>query len=399
MASFSVPTETVFGWGCAAEVGGRAAGAGFGRALLVTDGGVRGAGLTRSVEASLRQAGVVYDVFDAVSPNPRDAEAEACLGALSAAGAEVLVAVGGGSVIDTAKAAGVLRTNGGRPRDWCPAVGGRTPPRPGLPVYALPTTTGTGSEVSGGAVLTFDLGGADGAPSGAAGERSKNGIGNCQPALAVLDPELVVGLPAPVLAASGLDALSHAVESYVSPRASLFTRAFSAQAIRTVAATLPEAYRAARTPGADRRPTMEPMLYAASIAGRSMMGRTGQVHAISRAVGAYFDTVHGLTNAVLLPVVLAYHEPELRALLGEVGALMGGPSGAGDGEPGAAAVRTIEGIGRLRDALGAPACLRDLGVQREALPGIAAEAMLTEQAQNPRPATEADLLAICERAW
>src|SRR5262245_34503241 len=393
MASFSVPTETVFGWGCAAEAGGRAAEAGFGRALLVTDGGVRGAGLTRSVEASLREAGVVYDVFDAVSPNPRDAEAEACLGALTAVGADVLVAVGGGSVIDTAKAAGVLRTNGGRPRDWCPAVGGRTPPRACLPVYALPTTTGTGSEVSGGAVLTFDLG-------GAGGERSKNGISNCQPALALLDPALVVGLPAPVLAASGLDALSHAVESYVSPRASLFTRAFSAQAIRTIAATLPAAARAARTPGADRRPTMEPMLYAASIAGRSMMGRTGQVHAISRAAGAYFDTVHGLTNAVRLPVVLAHHEPELLALLGEVGALMGGPAGTrgGDGDP-SAATRTIEGIARLRDALGAPARLRDLGVSREALPRIAAEAMLTEQAQNPRPATEADLLAICERAW
>lgn len=191
LASFTVPTETVFGWGCAAEVGPRAAQAGFGRALLVTDRGVRGAGLTAAVEASLRGAGLVYDVFDAVSPNPRDTEAEACLAALADLRADVLVAVGGGSVIDAAKAAGVLRANGGRARDWCPAIGGRTPPWPGLPLYALPTTTGTGSEVSGGAVLTFDLG-------DRGGRASKNGIGNCQPALAVLDPELVVGLPAPV---------------------------------------------------------------------------------------------------------------------------------------------------------------------------------------------------------
>jgi alcohol dehydrogenase len=343
------------------------------------------------VEASLRGAGVVYDVFEAVSPNPRDVEAAACLEALGAVGADVLVAVGGGSVIDTAKAAGVLRVNGGRPRDWCPAVGGRTPPRPGLPVYALPTTTGTGSEVSGGAVLTFDY--------GAAGRASKNGIGNCQPALAVLDPQLVVGLPAPVLVASGLDALSHATESYVSPRASLFTRAFSAQAIRTIAGALPAAARAARTPGADRRPTMEAMLYAASLAGRSMLGRTGQVHAISRAVGAFFDTVHGLTNAVLLPVVLAHHEPALRVLLGEVGYLMGDPACAPGGDPGVAAGRTIDAIAGLRDALGAPARLRDLGVPREALPRIAEEALRTEQSQNPRPATVDDLLAICARAW
>src|SRR5438093_7152539 len=190
MARFLVPTETIFGWGCAAEVGPRAAQAGFGRALLVTDRGVRGAGLTAAVEASLRGAGIVYDVFDAVSPNPRDVEAEACLAALVEVRADVLVAVGGGSAIDTAKAAGVLRTNGGRARDWCPAVGGRTPPKPCLPLYALPTTTGTGSEVSGGAVLTFVLDGG--------GQKSKNGIGNCQPTMAFLDPDLVVNLPAPV---------------------------------------------------------------------------------------------------------------------------------------------------------------------------------------------------------
>src|SRR5439155_20456098 len=216
---------------------------------------------------------------------------------------------------DTAKAAAVLRTNGGGARDWCPAVGGRTPPKPCLPLYALPTTTGTGSEVSGGAVLMFDL-------DGAGGQKSKNGIGNCQPTLAFLDPDLVVNLPAPVLAASGLDALCHATESYVSPHASLFTRAFSAQAIRTIAGALPAAVAAARTPGAGRRREMEAMLYAANLAGRSMMGRTGQVHAISRAASAYYDTVHGLTNAALLPVVLAFHEPDLRALLAEVGYLI-----------------------------------------------------------------------------
>jgi alcohol dehydrogenase len=392
VASFAVPTETVFGWGCAAETGPRAVGADFGRALLVADPGVRGAGLTRTVEASLRGAGVVYDVFDAISPNPRAAEAEACLAALQTAQAEVLVAVGGGSAIDTAKVAGVLRTNGGRARDWCPAVGGRTPPAPGLPLFALPTTTGTGSEVSGGAVLTFGEG-------GAGGGASKNGVGHCQPALALLDPQLVVGLPAPVLAASGLDALSHAVESYVSPQASLFTRAFSAQALRTLAGALPAAARAARTPGADRRPSMEAMLYAANLAGRSMMGRTGQVHAISRAVGATFDTVHGLTNAVLLPIVLAAHEPALRALLGEVGYLLGDPACAPGAEAAGAAARAIEAIVRLRDAVGAPGRLRDLGVPWEALPRVAAEALRTEQAQNPRPATEADLLAICQRAW
>ena len=116
-------------------------------------------------------------------------------------------------------------------------------------------------------------------------------------------------------------------------------------------------------------------------------------------MGAFFDTVHGLTNATLLPAVLAYHEPHIEALLAEVGYLMGDPSGAPDGDPAVAAARPIDAIARLRDEVGAPSRLRDLGVPREALPEIAAEALRTEQSQNPRPATESDLLAICERAW
>ena len=389
MPSFIVSTETVYGWGCAAEVGPRAEQAGYRRALLVTDRGVRAAGLTAAVEDSLRGADVAFAVFDAVSPNPRDTEAEACLAAIVSTDADLLVAVGGGSVIDCAKAAGVLRANGGRMRDWSLIVGGQQPPQRCVPLYALPTTTGTGSETSGGAVITFDFAG--GAPR-------KGGVGNCQPALAFLDPALVVGLPAAVLAASGLDALTHATESYVSLHASLHTRAFSAQAIRTLAPALPAAVEAARTPGADRRATMETMLYAANIAGRAMLGRLGQVHALSHVVSAHYDTPHGYTNAILLTSVLAHHQGALRPLLAEIGYLMGDPNCA-PGTDEFAAGRAIDGIARLREVVGAPARLRDLGVPRDALPRLAADATLPEPSQNPGPATEADYLAIYERAW
>jgi alcohol dehydrogenase len=389
MPSFVVPTETVFGWGCAAEVGPRAAQAGFERALLVTDPAVRGAGLTGAVEESLRAAGVSYERFDAVSPNPRDTEAEACAAILDEAGAGLLVAVGGGSVIDAAKAAGIITTNGGRARDWSLLMGGQAPPEPGLPLYALPTTTGTGSEISGGAVITFDWGGV----------ARKGGIGNCQPALAFLDPALVVGLPAGVLAASGLDALTHATESYVSRQATLFTRAFSAQAIRTLAQALPAAVAAARTPGADRGPTMETMLYAANLAGRAMRGGLGQVHALSHVVSAHYDSVHGYTNAVLLTAVLAHHQATLRPLLAEIGYLLGDPACAPGADEAVAAGRALEAIARLREQVGAPARLRDLGVPQDAVHTCAADAMLPEPSQNPGPAGEADFAAIYERAW
>lgn len=396
MPSFKVPTETVYGWGCAAEVGPRAAQDGFRRALLVTDRGVRAAGMTAAVERSLHDAGVSYSVFDGISPNPRDTEAEACLAAIRDAEADLLVAAGGGSTIDAAKTAGVLRTNGGRARDWTTLLGGQPAPVPCMPLYALPTTTGTGSETSGGAVITFDFGGA----------ARKGGVGNCQPALAFLDPELVVGLPAPILAASGLDALTHAAESYVSLHASLFTRAFSAQAVRTLARVLPAAVEAANQPGADRRATMEAMLYAANVAGRSMLGRLGQVHALSHVVSAHFDTVHGFTNAVMLTSVLAHHQAALRPLLAEVGYLLGDPACAPGEDESVAASRAIDAIARLRAAVGAPERLREMGVPRDALAQLAADSIAhpaggppPEPSQNPGPATQEDFLATYERAW
>ena len=389
MPSFIVPTETVYGWGCAAEVGPRAAAAGFKRALLVTDQGVRGAGLTGKVEESLRAAGISYGVYDAVSPNPRDTEVEACFAALQEAQADLIVAVGGGSVIDCAKAAGVLRTNGGRTRDYSIIMEGQLPPKPCMPLYALATTTGTGSETSGGAVITFDYG----------REARKGGVGNCQPALAFLDPELVVGLPVGVMVSSGLDALTHATESYVSQRATLHTRAFSAQAIRTLARVLPEAARAARTPGADRRASMEEMLYVANIAGRAMLGGLGQVHALSHVVSAHFDAPHGYTNAVMLTSVLAHHERTLRPLLAEIGYLLGDAACAPGSDEAVASGRAIDAIARLRDSVGAPNRLRDMQVPRESIEQMAIDATLPEPNQNPCPATKEDFQQMYERAW
>ena len=136
---------------------------------------------------------------------------------------------------------------------------------------------------------------------------------------------------------------------------------------------------------------METMLYAANVAGRAMLGGLGQVHALSHIASAHFDTSHGYTNAVLLTAVLAHHQAALAPLLEEVGDLLGaGPSGAGG---------ALEAIARLRESVGAPGRLRDLGVPREALPRLAADAMIPEPVQNPGPAGETDFLSIYERAW
>jgi alcohol dehydrogenase class IV len=141
------------------------------------------------------------------------------------------------------------------------------------------------------------------------------------------------------------------------------------------------------------------MLYAANVAGRSMLGRLGQVHALSHVVSAHFDSVHGYTNAVMLTSVLAHHQPALEPLLAEIGYLLGDPDCAPGSDQAIAAGRAIDAIARLREAVGAPARLRDLNVPRDALPRLAADAMLPEPNQNPGPATQEDFLAIYERAW
>jgi alcohol dehydrogenase class IV len=266
---------------------------------------------------------------------------------------------------------------------------GQLPPKACMPLYALATTVGTGSETSGGAVITFDYG----------KEARKGGVGNAQPALAFLDPELVVNLPAGVLCASGLDALTHATESYVSQRATLHTRAFSAQAIRTLARVLPEAVEAARTPGADRRASMEAMLYAANIAGRSMLGGLGQVHALSHVVSAHFDTPHGYTNAVMLTSILTHHQRALQPLLTEMGYLLGDPACAPGSDEAVSSGRAINAITRLRESTGAPNRLREMNVPRESIPQMALDAALPEPNQNPCPATAEDFQQMYERAW
>ncbi len=381
MPSFIVPTETVFGRDCGAEVGARAQAAGYRRALLVTDPGVRGAGLTETVEESLRRAGVAYGLFDAVSPNPRDTEAEACASAAGEGGAELLVAVGGGSVIDAAKAAGVLRSNGGRVRDWTAYMGGARPEKPCLPLYALPTTTGTGSETSGGAVITFDFGTAP----------RKGGLGAAQPELAFLDPALVERLPVALLAASGLDALTHAVESYVSLRASLFTRAFSAQAIRTLATALPAAVTAARAPARIAPPPWRRCSTRRTSPGGRCWAGWGRYTPCPTSPAPTSTPPTGTPT----PSCSRRCWPTTRRPSPPCWRKWGpcwarAPSGAGG---------ALEAIARLRESVGAPGRLRDLGVPREALPRLAADAMVPEPVQNPGPAGEADFLSIYERAW
>ena len=198
--SFNMPTRAEFGRGVAASAGAEAAALGARRALVVTDPGVLAAGLTAVVVESLRGAGLEVSVFDHVQPNPRDVHCVEGADAARAAGADVLVGVGGGSAIDTAKCIGVLLTNGGHPRDW--EDFGALVHDP-VTVIAIPTTAGTGSEVSPSAIITDTV------------RRKKMNLFDPRicPRVALVDPDLTLTVPPAMTAATGMDALSHAVDS------------------------------------------------------------------------------------------------------------------------------------------------------------------------------------------
>ena len=226
-AYFQASTRLTFGPGALAEIGGIAQAAGLRKALIVTDAGLTRTGIPGRVAAALTQAGVDSAIFDAVEANPSIETVERAVQIYRDQGCDGLVAVGGGSPMDAAKAVGVLASNPGKLLDY---VGLGKVARP-LPILiAIPTTTGTGSEVTQFTVITDHA------------QRRKVVIGGPQvaPSHALLDPELVANLPAGLVGATAMDALTHAVESVISTFASPFTDGLALQAIRMIADNLPE---------------------------------------------------------------------------------------------------------------------------------------------------------------
>ncbi len=345
MPEFSIRTRTIYGAGCIKELGKSAKEQGAKSVLIVTDPGVRKAGIVDQVEASLREFGVAFTVFDEVSPNPTDTQVDDGVRVAREVKADLICAVGGGSAIDAAKGVAVVLANEGKASDWLfkPGVGGM-PTKPIGPFYAVPTTTGTGSEISGAAVITESA------------THHKLLVLNCTPHMAFLDPELVAGMPAAITAATGMDALTHAVEAYVNPGRTPFTRMFATDAIRSIGQNLREAVN-----GPDRRKGIEQMQYASNIAGHSMAVGLGQVHGLSHCVSGRRDVPHGVANAILLTAVLSHHREAIGEKIREIGHLMDlnvhGMSTAD------AAEHTVKAIAQLRKDIGVPGKLGEVGVQ------------------------------------
>ena len=343
------------------------------RALIVTDPGVAAAGVTERVASALAAGGVDSVIFDAVEPNPSLETVQKGVDRYREAGCTGIVAVGGGSPMDAAKGVGIMATNPGELMTYV-GVGKVVNPLP--PLIAIPTTIGTGSEVTQYAVVTNKS------------LRKKVVLGSplITPDFALLDPELVVSMPAGLAAATGMDALTHAVESVVSVFATPFSDALGLEAIRLVKENLPAAVAST---------ALEPrgnMLYASAMAGMAFnIARTGLVHGMSHPLSAYCGVPHGLANAILLPYVMAYNTPACEASLARVAEALGEKP-----QPQAA----IEAMRRLGSEVGIPARLSEVEVTDAFIPNMAQDAFESGNAQvvNPRKPSLAEVTELYHQA-
>ncbi|WP_278876807.1 iron-containing alcohol dehydrogenase [Paracoccus yeei] len=380
--SFDTPGSTLVEWGGAARLGALLSGWFPARKLLiVTDGFLHRAGLLDAAKASLAAHGFSVSVFDDVVADPPEAVLMACVAQGRAAGADVVMGLGGGSSMDVAKLVAVMLV-GEQPLAELYGIGKITGRR--LPLVQVPTTAGTGSEATNITILTT-------------GETTKMGIVSHQlyADRVLLDAALTTGLPPVQTAATGIDAMVHAIEAYTSrhrknPLSDLFAR----EALRLLSRHLVAACR----DGQDRA-AREGMLLGANFAGQAFSNSpVGAVHALAYPLGGHFHLPHGLTNALMLGPVLRHTMPAAAPLYAELADVVIGPSGDGAQARAAAFVAFME---ELMDRSGAPRRLRDVDVPEESLPMLARDAMLQTRLlqNNPVAVDEAAALALYRQAF
>jgi alcohol dehydrogenase class IV len=379
------PTRVIAGRDLLGSTGFEFAKEGAGRVFVVTDEGVRGTGLVERVEAGLRDGGLeVAGVFDSVPQDSSTDVVDRCAAAAKGAGADSFLAVGGGSVMDTTKVADAVFTHGGSAREqegfYLMPRGndGMGRPLDIAPLACVPTTAGTGSEASMGAVIRDPE------------AQVKLEIADFPlfPRLAILDPESTRTLPARVAAATGMDALTHAIEGYVSALWNPHQDARSLQALRLIRDNLE---RAVGTP--EDEDARGNMLIAANLA---ITIELGSVHAMSHPTGAIFGVPHGVANAINLPHVIRFNAEggaDIADRYGDIAEVLGLQSGPGVGE--ALAEHVTELVARL----GLPTRLSEVGVPEAGIPQLVEGAMGDGTTLlNPREADEEDYAALYRRA-
>lgn len=374
---FQTTGRIVRGAGCFALVPAEISRLGKKRVVIVTDPGIVATGMIDRLSALLTAAGIASVVFDAVEADPRLQIAGLAAERLKSAGAEMVIGIGGGSAIDIAKVAAILAANDGSVASF---FGIDLVPHPGLPLMIIPTTAGTGSEVTPIAILSDD------------DEKLKKGIVSPYlfPTVALLDPELTLGLPPRVTAATGMDALIHAIEAYTSKNAEPLTDLLACRAMELLSANIRKAF----TDGSDLVARGN-MLEGSMLAGMAFanVGVTA-VHAFAYPIGAEFHIPHGIANAIMLAPVMEFNMVACPDRFVGIGECFGLDLAGCPAEQGAA--RTIAAMHAFSDDLQLPKGLREFGVQEKDLDGLATGVMKVTRllANNPRELTQADARRI-----
>jgi len=342
---FLLPTKIVMEPGLRQRTGEYLTGLGLRHVLLVTDPGVKNAGLLDSIYASLEQAGIRYDEIADVKPNPRSEDVNRAAVLYRGKGIDGVLAVGGGSAMDAAKAISVLLTHEGRVEDY---EGAFTLKGQVLPIVAIPTTAGTGSEVTFFSVITDTR------------RQFKMSLLDYRigPVLALLDSDITATLPPHIAAATGMDALTHAIEAYTGKPANPISDGLALHAIRLIAQHLKPAVQEP-----DNREAREQMLIASLIAGMAFGNADiASVHCISEAIGGMYDTPHGVGNAIFLPFVFSHNrDADLRRHADVAYALGIDPNLSAV----AAAEAAVEQLFRMNRELGIPRFADVAGVREE----------------------------------
>ncbi|WP_459908761.1 iron-containing alcohol dehydrogenase [Desulfotomaculum defluvii] len=360
---------SILGIGCLEQIKNYFRSMSFRKALIVTDRGLVDSGLINKLFSVLEDEGIFYIIYKDVSPNPTVSQVESGLKLLQDNGCDFLISFGGGSPHDCAKAIALLATNGGEIRNY---EGLNKLKKDSAPLIAINTTAGTGSEVTRFCVITDEE------------KHSKMTINDWHttPVIAVNDAELMTGIPPGLTAATGMDALTHALEAYVSTNATPVTDCNAVKAVELVFNNLCDAY----NDGSNLK-AREGMVYAEFLAGMAFNNAgLGYVHALAHQLGGFYDLPHGLCNAVLLPAVMQYNLPVVIEKYAEMARVLGLDN----------AQLLIDKIRQFNKDLGIPSKLQDLrGFKVEDIPKLA------ENAQkdfigftNPRQGSQEELEGI-----
>ncbi len=371
--SFHSPTEIRFGVGTLDQLQTEMPGRGWRKALVVTDRGVRSSGLLERLEETLKASEVDARVYDGVLPNPTVQIVHEAYELAQKFEPDVLIGFGGGSSLDTAKIVNILKSHGGHALDY---EGGETVPGPCGPLIAIPTTAGTGSEVTIFAVVSDPK------------RHIKLTIAskNILPTLAIVDPKLTLTMPISLTAATGLDAFTHAVEAMTSIASQPLIDLMCLESLKTIYENLPKVCR--HSNDLDARSSMS---YASLIGGLAISNSfVGAAHSIAHALGGIYDLPHGICCALALPAAMEFNLDYKREKYEKIAQALGANS----------AELGIERIRHFIYSIKVPSKLREMGVREADVSRIAQAAMADGSTLfNPRPLSEHDMRELVERIY